>query len=120
MIWESNAILFYLGRKFAPNPIFTDEPETFGRIAQWLLFGKTTDHSLAPARYRSRFVSEGERDESRLSELREAGRCALAVVDGRLSTNRFLAGEYSIADIGCYPHISLAQEEGVDISEFKM
>ena len=35
-----------------------------------------------------------------------------------LSSNDFLAGGYSVADMCCYPYILLADEGGVDIVEF--
>ncbi|MGE5444916.1 MAG: glutathione S-transferase family protein [Ignavibacteriales bacterium] len=57
VLWESNAILLYLGRKFAPNPLYSEDPKVFGLISQWLFFGKTTaDPSLARARFMTRFV----------------------------------------------------------------
>lgn len=81
VLWESNAILLYLGRKYAPNRIFSDDPATFGLISQWLLYGKTTiDASLAPARYLSVFIPDEKRDHARLAELQSAGMNALSVL----------------------------------------
>ena len=34
-MWESNAILRYIGKKYSPNTIFPEDPEAFGRAAQW-------------------------------------------------------------------------------------
>lgn len=120
VIWESNAILLYLGKRFAPNEIYSEEPETFGRIAQWLLFGKTTiDPALAPARYMMRFIPEEEWDRKRLEQLRESGGEALKILDRHLGEHDFLAGGYSVADIGCYPYVALAHEGGVDVAPYE-
>ncbi len=118
-MWESNAILLYLGRKFAPNDLFPDNPEAFGRAAQWLLFGKTTiDPNLALARYFLRFVPSEDRDENQLKRLHVEGNKALTVLNDHLTQNQFLAGSYSIADIGCYPYVLLSPEGGIDLSPF--
>lgn len=119
VLWESNAILLYLGRKYAPNRIFSDDPSTFGLISQWLLYGKTTiDASLAPARYLSVFIPEEKRDHARLAELQSAGMNALSVLNGHLADNDWLAPSYSIADIGCFPYVSLAHEGGIDLTKY--
>jgi len=119
VIWESNAILLYIGKKFSPNPLFPEDPERFGRVAQWLLFGKTTlDPNLARARFMTRFVPEINRDEKELSSLREGSGSALNILEDHLEDNDFLAGSYSIADIGCYPYVSIAEEGGVSLKPF--
>lgn len=118
-MWESNAILFYLGRKFAPNDLFPDDPEAFGRASQWLLFGKTTiDPNLALARYFIRFLLPENRDQSELNKLHEEGNKALTVLNHHLARNDFLAGVYSIADIGCYPYVLLSPEGGFDLKRY--
>lgn len=119
-MWESNAILFYLGKKYSPNDIFPEDPEMFGRAAQWLLFGKTTlDPNLALARYFVRFLAAEDRDDSHMNKLHEEGGKALSVLDDYLSQNEFLAGGYSIADIGCYPYVLLSPEGGFDLTPYK-
>ncbi len=118
-MWESNAILFYLGRKFAPNDLFPDDPKAFGRASQWLFFGKTTiDPNLALARYFMRFLTPGNRDESELKRLHEEGNKALTVLNDHLTQNEFLAGSYSIADIGCYPYVALSPEGNFDLTSY--
>jgi glutathione S-transferase len=118
-MWESNAILLYLGRKFAPNDLFPEDPEAFGRVVQWLLFGKTTiDPNLALARYYMRFLTPEERDENEILKLHEQGYKALTVLDDHLSQNEFLRGAYSIADIGCYPYVALSPEGGFDLTPY--
>ena len=118
-MWESNAILLYLGKRFSPNSLFPEEPRAFGRVSQWLLFGKTTvDPNLALARYYLRFLTPEERDEKELQKLHEQGHKALSVLESHLSQNEFLAGAYSIADIGCYPYVELSPEGGFDLTPY--
>jgi GSH-dependent disulfide-bond oxidoreductase len=40
------------------------------------------------------------------------------VLDRRLSDRPFLAGDYSIADIACYPWIRLHERQGQNLAEF--
>ncbi len=121
VMWESNGILLYLGKRFAPNWLFSEDPRVFGIITQWLFFGKTTlDASLAKARFFTRFAPEGSHEEKELASLREAGRVALQILDDHLKKNDFLVGTYSIADIACYAYTHLAEEGGVSLSPFKL
>lgn len=118
-MWESNAILLYLGKKYSPNSLFPEDPRTFGAVAQWLLFGKTmVDPNLALARFYMRFAEPEQRDESELKRLHEQGGKALRVLDKHLSQNEFLAGSYSVADIGCYPYVDLAPQGGFELASY--
>jgi len=111
IMWESNAILFYIGKKYSPNPLYPKDPKSHGLVAQWLLFGKTTiDPNLAMARYLTRFVQPQMQDQQELTKCRAHGMMTLKILDDHLKDNQFLAGEYSIADIGCYPYVHLAPE----------
>jgi glutathione S-transferase len=118
-LWESNAILLYLGRKFAPNRLYSEDPKVFGEISQWSFFGKTTiDPGLARARFITRFVPKEKHNERELATFREAGRAVLQVLDDHLKKNDFLAASYSIADIGCYAYVHIAEEGEVTLSQF--
>lgn len=118
-MWESNAILLYLGKKYSPNPLYPEDLSTFGAVAQWLFFGKTSiDPNLAVARYFMRFVSPENRDERELNKLMTQGNAALRVLDSHLERRDFLAGTYSIADIACYPYVNTAPEGGIDLSPY--
>jgi len=119
VMWESNAILFYLGKKYSPNPLYPEDPKSHGLVAQWLLFGKTSiDPHLAIARYLTRFVSRETQEEQDLVKHRAHGMMTLKILDDHLKDNEFLAGNYSIADIGCYPYVYLAPEGEIDIEGY--
>ncbi len=118
-MWESNGILLYIGKKFAPNRLYSEEPHTFGAITQWLFFGKTAiDPSLAKARFITRFVPKENQNEKELKALRELGKAALDILNNHLKKNDFLAGSYSIADIGCYAYVHIAEEGEISLSPF--
>ena len=119
VLWESNAILLYLAKKYSPNNYFSDEPKRFGIISQWLIFGKTSiDPFLAVSRYFLKFLGEGNYNISQLENLQMQGNNSLKILDNHLLNNDFLAGFYSIADMACYPYIKLSDEGGFEISEF--
>ncbi len=118
-IWESNAVAIYIAKKYSPNAFFSDTPEEFGRIMQWSIFGKTSiDPYLAVSRYYLKFLGEGNFDQTQLESHQQQGKQSLSIMEDHLANNDFLAGRYSVADMCCYPYILLANEGGIDISEF--
>ncbi|NIP31681.1 MAG: glutathione S-transferase family protein [Candidatus Dadabacteria bacterium] len=117
VMWESNAILLYLAKKFSPNKYISENAEIYGHTCQWVLFGKTTiDPNLAVARFILKFLPEDSHDPVLLKKLHTQGNDALKILDNHLKTNDFLTTDYSIADIACYPYIKLSYEGGFDIS----
>jgi len=119
IIWESNAILLYLARKFSPNDYYPEDIDSFGLVSQWLFFGKTTlDPNLARARFISRFVPKESRDQKELEMFRSAGIYALRTLENYLEINDYLVNSYNIADIGCYPYVNTAEEGGISLSPF--
>lgn len=117
VMWESNAILFYLAKKYSPNSFTSDNPETYGHIAQWVLFGKTSiDPNLAMARYLERFVPDHNPED--MKKYQTLGNAALKTLDDHLTGKDFLVDNYSIADIACYPYVMLAPEGGVDLTYY--
>ena len=119
ILWESNAILHYIGNKCFPNPYFSLDPERYGLISQWLLFGKTTiDPNLAVSRYFMKFLGSGNYEENQLERLHVLGGAALETLNDHLAQNDFLAVDYSIADMGCYPYVMLSPEGGFDLTVY--
>jgi GST-like protein len=113
-LFESGAILFYLADKtglLMPN----DERRRW-RALEWLMFqmggigpifGQAAHFLYAtpePVPYAvERFCDEARR----LAE----------VMDRRLGDSEYLAGEYSIADVACYPWLARWQRLGIDLDE---
>ncbi|MCY3986440.1 MAG: glutathione S-transferase family protein [Candidatus Dadabacteria bacterium] len=116
VMWESNAILFYLAKRFSPNPYLADDPKTYGLIAQWTFFGKTTiDPNLAVARYFAKFLPPDQVPPGAMEKFHAQGNVALKILDDHLRGTEFLCGEYSIADMACYPYTMLCGDGGFDL-----
>jgi GST-like protein len=114
-IFESGAILLYLAEKsekFLPR-----HPEARWQAISWLMFQMAgLGPSLAQAGYFlnrapepaphavERFVIETER--------------LYGVVDRRLAEVDFLAGDYSIADMACFPWMRNHRRFSVDIEDY--
>jgi GSH-dependent disulfide-bond oxidoreductase len=114
-VFESGAILQYLAEKtgkFLPTDLR-------GRteVMQWLFwqmgglgpmlgqnhhFRNYTTEKIAYAI--NRYVKETER--------------LYGVLDERLADREFVAGDYSIADMACYPWIVLHERQGQDLNDF--
>lgn len=123
-VWESNAILLYLGRKFAPNSLIPQDVKKLGIMLEWIMFEAT---KLQPYLQLSRFMTTvGPRfipnykiDEAKLKDARDKSNFYLKILDNHLSKNNFIASDYSMADISCYGQIYPSSEGGIDMSVFK-
>jgi len=114
-VFESGAILLYLAEKtgrFIP-------PDLRGRVAtlEWLfwqmgglgpMLGQNTHfRAYAPETIPYAIDRYG----------REANRL-FGVMERRLEGRDFLAGEYTIADMACYPWAVTWERQGIDVAEF--
>jgi len=121
-IWESNAILLYLGRKYAPqvkNNLIPQDIKKLGTMLEWMMFEATTlSRHLSGARFLTRFMPPEKLDKKELEKYRKDSKRTLKTVDAHLSKNNFFAIDYSIADISCYGQICVANEGGINLSEF--
>lgn len=101
-VFESGAILFYLAEK--TGRFLPDDPRGRHRAMQWLMWQMS---GLGPMHGQAHhFVryAPGDHPYSRNRYLNEARRL-LNVMDRRLGEAEYLAGDYSIADIACWPWI---------------
>ena len=119
-IWESNAILLYLGRKFSPNNLIPQDIKKLGMMLEWIMYEATTlSKNLSGARFLTKFMPPEKLNKDELQKYKKDGNRALKIVDEQLSKNNFLALDYSMADISCYGQICPAAEGGIDLSQFK-
>ncbi len=115
---ESNAILLYLaeGTRFLPADRF-ERALTY----QWLFFEQYSHEPAVAVRLALFIYPERvhQRTPARLAETLEAGNRALKVMEDRLATARFLAGDaMSVADIALYAHTHQAGRGGFDLGLF--
>jgi GST-like protein len=114
-VFESGAILLYLAEK--SGQFLPQDPESRWQAISWLMFqmaglgpslaqtGYFLNRSPEPVPHAvERFVTEGER--------------LYGVVDRRLAATEYLAGDYSIADIACFPWLRNHQRFSVDIEDY--
>jgi GST-like protein len=111
-IFESGAILQYLGRK--TGKFYPAEERTRTEIEQWLFWqvgglgpmAGQTHHFRIYAREKIPYAIERfTKETSRLYR----------VMDRRLADREFLAGDYSIADIACIGWAKLWERQGQDL-----
>lgn len=114
-VFESGAILLYLAEK--SEKYLPAEPGARWPVISWLMFqmgavgpflgqaGYFINRAPEPVPHAvERFVTEAEH--------------IFGVVDRRLVESEFLAGDYSIADIACFPWMRNHRRFGLDIEDY--
>ena len=113
---ESNAILLYLaeGTSFLP----TDKMER-AQVVRWLLYEQTdVVPGVGGLRFRLQ-TGRLEPDDADAIHRRTAGEEVLAVLDHHLAQRKFfVAGQYTIADIGIYGYTHVAHEAGYEMNRY--
>ncbi|MBA1275143.1 glutathione S-transferase family protein [Stutzerimonas azotifigens] len=113
-VFESGAILMYLAEK--TGQLMPSDPKGRSRVVQWLMFqvggvGPMQGQAHVFFRYfPDKLPSAIERYQSETRRLYE-------VLDTRLYASRFLADEYSIADIATYPWVASHDWAGVPLDD---
>lgn len=119
-MFESAAILLYLADKtgrFAP-PIASMAGDPARReLLQWLLWHAG---SQGPAAGQLSYYVNYAPPEQQNGRERCANeyRRTLAVLENRLRKRDYILGEYSIADMACFPWAFIAKRFGVDLSRY--
>ncbi len=114
-IFESGAILIYLGEK--TGTLIPKEPHARMAAIQWLMFQMggvgpmfgQAHHFLRAAPEKVPYAIERYTKETRR---------LYGVLDGHLKSSAHLAGEYSIADIATYPWVARHEWHQVDLKDF--
>ena len=101
VLWESNAIVQYLGMKYAPEAFYGGDIETFASASRWMLW---ENNQLIPpmqlyVRHTFR-LPDDKRDPAVAAEARERLEREFAIVDGQLGKTRFIAADrWTMGDI---------------------
>ena len=111
VIFESGAILYYLAIKY--NKFFFEEKRI--EIMQWLMFQMS---GIGPMQGQANvfFRYMDEKIPVAISRYQNECRRLYEVLDRQLQDNKWICGEYSIADIATWPWIKIYFWAGIDIS----
>ncbi len=115
VLWDSSACLVYLARKYGGDEWLPGDPGQMGEAMQWVALAlNEIQFGLQYARGIVRGIRTGHYEEGA-----ELGRKGLAVLEGRLRSNEWLAlGRPTIADIACYPYTALSPEGGFQLERY--
>jgi GST-like protein len=113
-LWESGAILLYLAGK--TGRLYP--PDLRGRVdvCQWLFWQMAGLGPMAGQAHHFLHYAPEKVPYAIDRYVRETGRL-YGVMNKRLADREFLAGEYSIADIACYPWVQ-PERQNQDMAEF--
>lgn len=116
VICDSNAILVYLAKRYAPGSAWLpEEPLAASRVQRWLsIAAGEIKHGPALARAIAQWRDPGDP----ASAARIAGR-ALAFMNAHLADHNYLAADHpTIADLACYAYIAHAPEGGISLEPY--
>lgn len=114
-IFESGAILRYLARKY--ELLYPQSERRKAETDQWLFWqvgglGPMSGQALHFRKYAKEKVPYGiERYSAEVARL-------YGVLESRLQDRDYLAIEYSIADIACYPWVLRSADVGIDLAQY--
>lgn len=115
-LFESGAILRYLAMK-TDSPLYPTDPMKQLEVEQWLMWGSATYTTLQ--QQLGFFRVRNKEDVPQATKHYDAVcRDLLGVMDGHLADNEYLSGDYSIADISCYPDTHLTEVSGIELDSF--
>ena len=115
-LFESGAILKYLGEK-SGGALYPNDPVRRLMVDQWLFYGSATftSHAQQLGLFLNRF---NEDVPPAKKHYRDQYRDMCGVFDRRLAESAYLAGEYSVADIACYPDVRLHESYGIGLDDW--
>jgi GST-like protein len=114
-VFESGAMLIYLAEK--SGKLLPADPRGRYAALEWLMFQMGGIGPMLGQAHHFRQYAPEPIQYAIDRYTREAGRL-YGVLDRRLADRDYLAGEYSIADIACWPWMRYPDRQGVDPAEF--
>jgi glutathione S-transferase len=115
VVWDSQAILAYLGRRSGTD-LAGRTPREIGVIGQWLSFAANEiGNSLQPARLYHLLGEDIDIEAANAKSMR-----VLGILNDRLANEQWLAcGRPTIADLACFPYVGLAHEARLPLQDFR-
>lgn len=115
-VFESGAILLYLSEK-AGGALMPPDPRRRSLAQQWLMWQMA---GLGPmhgqAHHFIRYAPEGQ--DYAVARYGNEARRLLAVLEARLAVVDYLAEEYSVADIACWPWVRATYAIGFELDPY--
>ncbi|MCB1725582.1 MAG: glutathione S-transferase family protein [Chromatiaceae bacterium] len=107
VIWDSMAILVYLARRYGDARWLPADALGEARVMQWLAVSENElQYGLARARVAVLFGKPFDVEQCHRDAVP-----GLEAMETRLARNAWLAAEHpTIADVACYPYVSLAED----------
>ena len=117
VLWESNAILFYLS---AGTSLLPEDNLERARVLQWMFFEQYShEPNIAVSRHVLKHLDPTEERRALVETKREPGYGALGVMEGHLAGRSFFVAErFTIADIALYAYTHVADEGDFDLADF--
>jgi glutathione S-transferase len=113
---DSNAILVYLAKRYAPgSPWLPEEPLAAAQVQRWLsIAAGEVMYGPAIARMVTQWNFPGD-----LARAKQIAAALLRFMNDHLKTRHFLAAEHAtIADLACYSYVAHAPEGGVPLGDY--
>jgi glutathione S-transferase len=113
---DSNAILVYLAKRYAPGSQWLpEEPVAAARVQRWLsIAAGEVMYGPAIARMVTQWNFPGD-----LARAKKIAAVLLRFMNEHLTTRNFLAAEHAtIADLACYSYVGHAPEGGIPLGEY--
>jgi GST-like protein len=114
-IFESGSILLYLAQKH--GQFYSDDLRQQQKINQWLFWQMG---GLGPMAGQAHHFRQYAPEQVPYAIERYTNECnrLYGVLNKQLADNEFIAGDYSIADMACWPWALLYERQGQDIAQF--
>ena len=114
-LFESGAILLYLADK--THAFIPADPRGRADTLQWLFWQMGGLGPMAGQNHHFATYAQEKIDYAIDRYVRETGRL-YGVLDRRLADREFIAGDYTIADMACYPWIVPHERQQQDLDDF--
>lgn len=116
VLTDSNAILVYLAKRYAPESNWLpDEPVAAAQVQRWLsIAAGELRYGPAAARVMALFGAPGDRE-----ACHAIGARVLTFMENHLAGREWLAAEHrTIADLACYSYVAHAPEGGITLEPY--
>ena len=115
VVFDSGAILVYLAKK--SGKLMPSDAKGESLVMQWLMFQMSgVGPMMGQANVYFRYAEE--KIQSAIDRYQNESKRLLSVLDGRLADNKYLAGDFSIADIANWSWARTHAWSGLDVTDF--